>query len=90
MRYPARLSCTVVAAIVGMIACLRPAYVGAQGAGTTTTPPTNTKSTAAGNSPSYVEESIVLDSTEDVYTYAADGTARWSGAYRGGCSRTRR
>ena len=75
MRCPARLSCTVVAAIAGMIACLRPAYVGAQGAGTTTTSPTKTQSTAAaGNSPSYAEESIVLDSTESVYTYAADGT----------------
>jgi hypothetical protein len=58
-----------------MIACLRPAYVGAQGAGTTATSPTKTQSAAAaGNSPSYAEESIVLDSTESVYTYASDGT----------------
>jgi tetratricopeptide (TPR) repeat protein len=74
MRYPARLICTFVAAIVGMIACLRPAYVGAQGAGTSATSPTKTQSTAVANPPSYAEESIVLDSTESVYTYAADGT----------------
>lgn len=74
MRCPAWLSCTLVAAIAAVIACLRPAYVGAQDAGTTTSPTKTQSTAAAANSPSYAEESIVLDSTESVYTYAADRT----------------
>ena len=40
----------------------------------TTASSTKIQSTAAANPPSYAEESIVLDSTESVYTYAPDGT----------------
>jgi hypothetical protein len=63
MRCPAWLSCTLVAAIAAVIACLRPAYVGAQGAGTTTSPTKTQSTAAAANSPSYAEESIVHDTT---------------------------
>ena len=78
MRSPARLSCTLVAAIAGVIACLRPACVIAQGPAPTasaqTVPAASAPKPPAADSPDYAGESIVIERTESIYTYAADGT----------------
>ena len=87
MRCPAWLSCTLVAAIAGVIACLSPACVAAQGTAPTAAAKSAQAAPAASapksstadipavvNLPNYADESIVIERTESIYTYASDGT----------------
>jgi len=72
MRFPARLSCTLAAAIAVPIACFSPVRVAAQT--TSLNAAAKPETPAVASLPDYAAESVVIERTESIYTYAADGS----------------